>query len=183
MWGQTFFGTKRPSPYLARLWRAQDGRQLRWLRNPLPSASIKNTVQNTEISMLNGVFILYLSLKKLSNNIIYHHKKVAPSQRRHNKRGQPQNLKRSFSFTRLMCPYWRIKSYHEITKFAIITPFFLCWNIFNVVIDLYLKIFYYLIIIQLIIIDRIFSLFTLLLQRKIFNHLIQFKRKYAIIFK
>ena len=144
MWGQTFFGTKRPSPYLARLWRAQDGRQLRWLRNPLPSASIKNTVQNTEISMLNGVFILYLSLKKLSNNIIYHHKKVAPSQRRHNKRGQPQNLKRSFSFTRLMCPYWRIKSYHEITKFAIITPFFLCWNIFNVVIDLYLKIFYYL---------------------------------------
>ena len=131
MWGQTFFWTKRPSPYLARLWRAQDGRQLRWLRSPLPSASIKNTVQNTEISMLNGVFILYLSLKKLSNNIIYHHKKVAPSQRRHNKRGRPQNLKRSSSFTRLMYPYWRVKSYHEITKFANYHPFLLIIEYFQ----------------------------------------------------
>ena len=30
----------------ARLWRAQDGRQLRWLRNPLPSASSDRCIRN-----------------------------------------------------------------------------------------------------------------------------------------
>nr|DAJ56119.1 MAG TPA: hypothetical protein [Caudoviricetes sp.] len=45
----------------------------------------------------------------------------------------------------------------------IVTPLFFSWNIFNVIIDLQLKIFYYLIVCKIIMIDRIFSPSTLLL--------------------
>ena len=183
MWGQTFFETKRPSPYLARLWRAQDGRQLRWLRSPVPSASLKTPFKTLRFQCWT-VFLFYIYRLKncqITSYIII--KKLHP----HKGGIIKEDDLRTWKGRPLLLDWCaHTDEANRIMKSQnsqIITPFFLCWNIFNVVIDLYLKIFYYLIIIQLIIIDRIFSLFTLLLQRKIFNHLIQFKRKYAIIFK